>query len=145
MGTSQPDNLDIPDFLRRTDDKASAKEVPMGTSVSTGKIVKKVLAAVTPKPAKAAKPAKTPKPAKIVKAKALTSADVYGYRDGSKKSQAAAMYSGKKGATLEEVKTALGSVQLNLLKDCEARGFKVRRVKEAGDGKRQVTRYFLSK
>jgi hypothetical protein len=135
MGEPQTDNLDIPDFLRRTDNKVSGKkEVVMGTaSVETTRTTKKPIKgkAVT-------------KPAKAVKAKAAVTADVFGFRTGSMKSKAAAMYSSKKGATLEEVKTSLGSVQLNLLKDLEQRGFKVKRVKEAGDGKRQVTRYFLS-
>lgn len=138
MGDPQKDNLDIPEFLRRTDNKVSVKqEVPMGTaSVDTAKPTKK---AVKAKAVKAAKPEKA-KPTK-----AAAASDAFGFREGSLKSKAAAMYAAKKGATLEEVKAALGSVQLNLLKDLEGRNFKVKRVKEAGDGKRQVTRYFLSK
>lgn len=134
MGNPQEENLDIPAFLRRSDNKVSDKqEVPMSNvSVETK---------ASKKPVKA-KPVKTTKP---VKAKPETKSDTYGYRVGSLKSKAAEMYSSKKGATLEEVKTALGSVQLNLLKDLEQRNYKVKRLKEAGDGKRQVTRYFLSK
>ena len=93
------------------------------------------------KAAKATPPA--PKANKVPR-KAATPLDAYGYREGSKKSLAAAMYASKKGATLEEVKAELGSVQLNLLKDCEKQGFKVERTKENGTGKRQITRYHLS-
>lgn len=69
--------------------------------------------------------------------------DEWGYRPGSLKSRAAEMYAREQGATLEEVKSALNSVQLNLLKDLEGRGFPVRREKEDGKGGRKVTRYFL--
>lgn len=105
-----------------------------------------------PKAAKAAvKPAKAP--AKAVKAKAngavkkakpAAEKDVWGYRKGSTKSQAAAMYALKRGATLAEVKEKLGSVQLNVLVELEGKGHTVRRIKEKGTGARQITRYFLS-
>jgi hypothetical protein len=101
------------------------------------------------KPAGKAKAAKADKPAKADKApakprKAPAPKDDFGYREGSMKSQAAALYAHKKGATLEEVKEKLGSVQLNVLKELEGKGHTVKRVKEKGDGTRQVTRYFLS-
>jgi hypothetical protein len=153
------DALDIPPFLKRAD-KAPApvvSEVTMSNVESTeaeapktrkprkatakpngaAKAQAKVKAA--PKAAKAAKAA----PKAKAKAKAATPTDDYGYREGSLKSQAAAMYGSKKGATLEEVKAKLKSVQLNLLTDLEAKGFKVSKVKEDGPGKRQVTRYHL--
>ena len=136
MSQVQTDDLEIPPFLKRTaDSKVPAKEVDMASvSSSTAKNKKAVVKAMAVK----AKASKIKAPAKE------KSADVYGYRDGSLKSQAAKMYALKGGATLEEVKDKTGSVQLNLLKDLESRGFKVKRVKEAGDGKRQVTRYFLT-
>ena len=95
-----------------------------------------------PKAKKAA--SKAPK----VKAKARKAdpakRDDYGYRNGSLKSQAMAMYASKKGATLVEVKAKLKSVQLNGLMALHGkRGFKVVKTKEAGDGPRQVTRYRL--
>ena len=101
------------------------------------------------KPAKA-KPAKA-KPAAKGKAKAAPKArkepagkDAFGLRIGSIKSKAAALYAGKKGATLAEVKEAVGSIQLNVLTELKEKGFKIKETKEAGEGKRQVTRYHLS-
>jgi hypothetical protein len=105
-------------------------------------------AKATAKPAKAkatgkaAKPAKaTAKPAAAKRAKAEV--DGFGYREGSLRSKAAALYSNKKGATLAEVKEKLGSVQLNVLKELEGKGYKVKKAKEAGEGTRQITRYYL--
>jgi len=129
---AEQDNLDIPDFLKRTGDKAPAKEAVMATVSTT-----------TSKGKSKSPPVKTPV-TKKAKAKE-TNLDAFGYRVGSLKSKAAAMYASKKGATVDEVKAATNSVQLNLIKDCEGRGFKIKRVKENGSGKRQVTRYFLSK
>ena len=118
------ENLDIPDFLKRSEAMPRA---------STSKVSKKETpAAVKAKPTKG-------------KAKDVgETKDIFGYRIGSTKSKAAAMYATKGGATVEEVKKATGSVQLNLIKDCEEKGFTVQRLKEDGSGKRQVTRYFLS-
>ena len=124
-----PSDDGIPDFLRR-------KEVPMASTSPA-----KAKAKATPAAVKA-KPVTTPE--KPIKGKD-SKLDQFGYRLGSKKSAAAALYAAKKGATLEEVHKATGSVQLNLLKDCEGRGFTVKRSKENGAGKRQVTRYHLSK
>tara|TARA_R110000868_G_scaffold279441_1_gene539473 strand:- start:502 stop:1086 length:585 start_codon:yes stop_codon:yes gene_type:complete len=117
----------------------------------------------THKPAKAAKgPTKAEAAANLAKAKAKgkvapvkadkakgkpkakTPLDDFGFREGSVKSSAAAMYASKRGATLNEVKDKVGSIQLNLLKALEEKGHKVKKVKEDGDGNRQVTRYFLS-
>lgn len=94
-----------------------------------------------------AKPAKAPKaaakaPDSPAKAKG-GKLDAYGYREGSKKAQAAAIYAAKNGATLDEVKNAISSTQLNVLTELEGKGYKVKRVKEDGKGSRQVTRYFL--
>lgn len=132
MSNKQSGNLDIPDFLKRTGSKVPVKEVQM-SDVSTDTKAKKTVV-------KADKTTASKAPAKAAKAEQ----DAYGYRAGSMKSKAASLYAAKGGATLAEVKTALGSTQLNLLKDLEGRGFAVKRVKEAGVGKRQVTRYFLT-
>lgn len=67
--------------------------------------------------------------------------DQFGFRKGSKKSEAAKLYASKKGATLAEVKEKTGSSQLNLLKELEAAKFKIEKTKVAGAGKKQVTRY----
>ena len=69
--------------------------------------------------------------------------DKFGFRIGSKKSQAAAMYATKNGATLNEVKEALNSSQFNLLLELEDK-FQIDKTKVPGtEGKRQVTRYHI--
>lgn len=166
------DDLGIPDFLKRAETKAAAP-VQSEVSQMTEAVETEVEAPKARKPRKAtpkkatgkgngaSKPAKAAKaaPAKVkaaskaakgkakVKAKAPRAQNVpvdqFGFRVGSIKSQAAAMYASKRGATLAEVKTKLDSVQLNLLTKLETEGFKVSKVKEDGPGARQVTRYFL--
>ena len=71
---------------------------------------------------------------------AKAAVDAYGFKLDTIKSKAAAMYASKRGATVGEVKEALGSLQLNLLKDVEKRGFTIERTKEK-TGSRSVTRY----
>lgn len=95
--------------------------------------------------AKAAKaPEKAKAAAKVAKPKApAAEKDAYGFRKGSAKSKAVAMYARKNGATLAEVKEALGSVQLNVLVALEADGKKVERITEERKGQRAVTRYIL--
>ena len=78
---------------------------------------------------------------KPAKDKAPVERDQFGFRKGSKKSLAAALYSGKKGATLAEVKEKTGSSQLNLLTELKGRKVKIETTKEKGAGKKQVTRY----
>lgn len=165
------DQLEIPQFLRRA---VPADEPPAGQPVESvmvsaateteapapkAKVAKApkangaangaAKATTKAKPApKAAKPAKTPAKAKAAPAKAKAEStvkrDAYGYRVGSLKAQAAAMYGSKHGATLGEVKAKLNSTQLNLLTELEAKGFKVKKTKEGGEGSRQVTRYYLT-
>lgn len=99
--------------------------------------------------AKAEKPvSKPPKvkaaPAKPRKAVDLTKLDGFGFRLASLKSQAAAMFARKQGATLGEVRDALQSTQFNLLTQAKTRGFKVDEKLEDGNGNRRITRYFLS-
>ena len=100
-------------------------------------------------PAKApAKVAAKAKPAKVAKAKAKVDRirdpaklDQFGLRKGSIKSQAAAIYAKGKGATLGDVKGVLGSVQFNVLKELEAKGFTIDKTEVKGTGTRSVTRY----
>lgn len=168
MGNEPNDPLEIPAFLRR-DSENRAEFMKMSEAVEsevTSEPVKKpakvktngaakpkaaVKAASKPK-AKVAKPAKVkakaakaPAKAKVAKPKAESKAekDAYGLRKGSSKSKAAALYARKSGATLEEVKEAVGSIQLNVLKDLEEEGYTVDKKKDQRDGQRPVTRYFL--
>ena len=114
------------------------------------KVVKAKAKWATPTPpAKApAKVAAKAKPAKVAKAKAKVDRirdpaklDQFGLRKGSIKSQAAAMYAKAKGATLGDVKGVLGSVQFNVLKELEAKGFTIDKTEVKGTGTRSVTRY----
>jgi hypothetical protein len=100
--------------------------------------------AAAPAKAKGKAPA-TAKPAAKPKAeKKVVEKDAFGFKKGSLKSKAAAMYSRANGATLFEVKTALSSSQLNVLGELEGKGFKVVKKKEPGAGSRPITRYVLS-
>jgi hypothetical protein len=54
-------------------------------------------------------------------------ADQYGFKVGSLRSQAAILYT--YGATREYVKLRLGSTQLNVLAELEARGFKIQKTR----------------
>lgn len=80
-----------------------------------------------------------------IKAKA-TPVDAFGFRKGSLKSKAAAMYAAKGGATLSAVKAKLNSTQFNLLTELKARAkeFRVERSQVAGVGKRKATAYHIS-
>src|SRR6266700_7326996 len=172
MGEPEP-GLDIPNFLLRdANNKAEfmrmatdsvvesrpAKSVPKASDKSNGEdkdpvkaagmSVKKAAKAkvrATTAPKVTAKATKTPLKAKVAKPKAATKVekDVWGFRKGSAKSKAIAMYARKSGATLEEVKTAVGSIQLNVLNSLEENGKLVERIKEQRKGQRPVTRYFL--
>lgn len=156
------DDLDIPDFLKRADKAASVKSEVVMTEVDVGapdtdtpkprpkrKASGKANGASKPPKAKVAAPkakkaaAKAPKAKAKAPKKAPAAVDAFGFREGTLKSQAAAMYASKKGATLAEVKDKVGSIQLNLLKALQSEGYKVSKVKEDGEGSRQVTRYFL--
>lgn len=119
--------------------KAAVKAADKPKAKAAGKAPAKAKTA----PKATAKPAKAT--AKAVKPKGESTAkkDKWGFRDGSAKSKAVAMYAAKGGATLEEVKEAVGSVQLNVLKALEELGHEVIQKKEAREGKRAVTRYYL--
>ncbi len=136
-GTASNDTPKSSGSKGKTDKKASAKKADASKSKdkapakksdtkSNGKD-KKVVAKSDKKPV----------------AKAVVEKDVFGFRKGSKKSQAAAMYNSKKGATLAEVKEKTGSSQLNLLTELDGR-VKIDTTKEKGAGKKQVTRYKIA-
>jgi hypothetical protein len=69
--------------------------------------------------------------------------DDFGLRIGSVKSTAANMYARHAGATLAEVKGTVGSIQFNVLRELESKGFALERKIEDGKGGRKATRYFL--
>lgn len=69
--------------------------------------------------------------------------DQFGFRLGTLKAKAAAMYAGKKGATLGDVKQALKSTQFNVLTELENKGYKVERTPVGGFNDRKVTRYHV--
>lgn len=120
------DNLDIPDFLKR---KEKVKMPNKQKAAKEPEVPKAVIA----------NPPTSSKEVQKLQAKL----DAFGFREGTIKSKAAALYADKGGATLAEVKAKTSSTQLNLLKECEGHGHTVTRVKEAGKGTRKVTRYFL--
>lgn len=149
----------IPDFLLRKNQPVESSvmsEQTVSEEVEAPKVkapkkapAKKAVKAKAKaeKPAKKATAAKAPDKAKAAKPKAEKKAkaekDQWGLRKGSSKSEAAAMYARKNGATLDEVKEKIGSIQLNVLKELEAEGHKVEREKIERKGKRPLTRYKL--
>lgn len=172
MGELEPDLPDIPAFLLRdANNKAEfmlmaadsvVESRPARTKASdksngqddapvkaTGKPVKKAAAKATVKaknaPKATARAAKATNKVKAAKPKAESKVekDIWGFRKGSAKSKAVAMYARKSGASLEEVKAVVGSVQLNVLNSLEENGARVERVKEQRDGQRPITRYYL--
>lgn len=172
MEEPKPDPLDIPAFLKRdvttrrapymsesVEPEVESRPAKSVKAKANGAAQPAVKAAGKPKakavakaPAKAktapkatVKAAKAPAKAKVAKPKAESTVekDMWGFRKGSSKSQAAVMYARKSGATLEEVKEKVGSVQLNLLKGLEEDGHTVERKKEKVGDARAVTRYFL--
>lgn len=102
---------------------------------------KKVAAKAKPVAKKAKANGKDKKPAVKAAPKAPVQKDQFGFRRGSKKSAAAALYASKRGATLNEVKEHTGSSQLNLLTELKNQKYKVTTTKEKGTGRKQVTRY----
>lgn len=121
--------------------KAPAKAAVKAAGKPKGKTAHKVAGKAETAPKATTKARKGSEKPKAAKSKAEV--DQFGLRKGSAKSKAAAMYARKNGATLAEVKDALGSVQLNVLNGLEAEGYRVDRKKEKRDGERPVTRYSL--
>ena len=165
-------HLDIPDFLRNQSNETpdirprrdAISKVEQMSTETTAEITKPKVpvkskangaakpavkaatkAAGKPKAKAAAKPPAKAKTAPKATAKAApkaskpkgeaTKLDKWGIREGTAKSKA--------GATLNEVKDAVGSIQLNVLKGLEAEGHLVTSKKEKLDGKRPVTRYWI--
>lgn len=95
------------------------------------------------KPARKAKAAKAAKPKAKAQTASVAKLDVFGFRKGSERSKAAAIYARPKGATLGEVKTKTGKLQFNVLTQLKSMGHKVKAVPEAGPTKRPVIRYFV--
>lgn len=115
---------------------AKPKAAKAAKPKAEAKPAKKAAAKAKAKPAKKATTERTADPAKL---------DEFGLRKGSLKSKAAALYAGKKGATLKEVEEKVGSPQFNVLTQLREKGFKVLESKIAGDGGRQVTRYQVAR
>jgi hypothetical protein len=168
---NDPDWLGIPDFLRTENQKS--RSIPVMSKVveteddavevepEEAAPAPKAKVRVKAKPVKAAKApsnghatpakakAKAAKPAKVKtkprKPRVLdpSKLDQFGFRLGTIKAQAAAMYASKKGATLGEVKEKLESAQFNLLTEVAEKGFKVLRSESQGDSGRKVTRYTI--
>ena len=140
-----------PEAKVRATPKAPTKKAASGPAKGNGKHPAKAAAkapAKAPVKAKGAAKAAAPKGAKAKAPKAErqrdpAKLDQFGFRKGSIKSQAAALYAKGKGATLAEVKDAVGSVQFNLLTELKNNGFKVETGEVKNDNGRMVTRYKL--
>lgn len=125
--------------------KPAAKQASKATAKPASKANDKAAALAAGKVKVAVQPAAKGKAqAPVKRATATAEKDAYGFKKGSLKSKAAAMYASKAGATLTEVKKALDSSQLNVLVELENKGCKVVKKREKGKGKRPITRYFLS-
>jgi hypothetical protein len=98
------------------------------------------MAKVARKRAKAASKATGPrKTRRVPKAEV----DEFGFRKGSLKSKAAAMYASRDGATLAEVRKRLNSTQFNLLTELKKKKFKVHETEVPGAGGRKATNYHV--
>lgn len=98
-----------------------------GTDMATKTKKAKAKKAKTPKPAKAPKAAKTAKTAKAKAPKAAANGhDAFGLRKNSKSSEAARMMARTNGASMAEVKEAVGDTKYNLVKKLKAAGHKVK-------------------
>lgn len=155
------DPLAIPTCLKRGSDNKAEFHKMANTQTDEKPKPNGAVKAAAPKPAKKAAAPKKAAAKKAVAKKAPASKgsekpkaakpkadtakkDKWGLREGSAKSQAAALYAAKGGATLAEVKAAVGSVQLNVLNNLEELGHTVDRKKEVREGQRPVTRYKLT-
>ena len=142
------EELVVPEHLPAVAPEAETKPKPKASKrpvKATGKPKPKKATGVARKAKNAPKrPAKAAKGKSKPKARApKASLDAFGFRAGTARSKAVAMFARKGGATLAEIKKAVGSVQLNCLVALEAEGYKIVRKKEDGSGARTITRYFL--
>ena len=92
--------------------------------------------------AKGKRKAKKAKSLRAPRTRDVSTLDVFGFRKGSMRSDAAMMY--RAGATLDEVKGVLGSIQYNVLTALAAKGFNVTEKVIKNDNKRKVIRYKVS-
>lgn len=86
------------------------------------------------------KPKKAPRKRAKKTNGAAPTVDVWGIREGTARSKAAALYARAEGASLAEVKEVVGSVQYNVLTEMKAKGYTV--TVTGGRGKQ---RYHLTK
>lgn len=140
---NQAEFMKMADVLPEVATPIAPKAPAKAKGAAKPKVTAKAPVKAKASPKAPAKAAKAPEKAKAAKPKAAVKKDMYGFRDGSTKSKAVAMYARKSGATLAEVKEKLGSVQLNVLNALEEGGYEVERKTEKRDGARAVTRYFL--
>ena len=119
--------------------KAAAK----ANGKANGKAPVKAASKQAAKPATKAAPPKGKAKAKAERQRDPLKLDAFGFRKLTIKSRAAAMYAKGKGATLGEVKEALGSIQFNLLTELQGNGFKVDKTEVKNESGRPVTRYKL--
>lgn len=149
---TQPDNelLDLPKSLIRDPITNKAEYMVMSDTeelnevevkAKPAKAIKAKSQKLIVKKAKASKEVKVKKAPKSVTDK--TEKDKFGLRKGSARSEAAAMYARKSGATLTEVKERVGSIQLNVLTTLAKNGWEVEKDAEKRAGGRPVTRYWL--
>jgi hypothetical protein len=142
MGNHKDDLPELPAALKRGGDNKSEltkkeKTRPVETHPPEKPVASPPVGVMkAPDPPKGTATKATSKPPK-----AVTGVDQFGIRLGTNKSKAAAMYAAGNGATLNEVKEALGQIHFNVLTQLEKKGFKVDRVME-GD-KKKITRYRL--
>ena len=148
----QPDNelLDLPKSLIRDPVTNKAEYMVMSDTeelneveaeAKPAKAVKAKSRKLIVKKAKASKEAKAKKaPKSSMKS---TEKDKFGLRKGSARSEAAAMYARKSGATLAEVEERVGSIQLNVLTALAKNGWEVEKDAEKRAGGRPVTRYWI--
>lgn len=152
MNAQSPDDpkdpWELPEFLRRQQPPSETMK-----TVAQPDTIDEVIANAVPdeevaekrKPAKRSNVKRKAKPAmkKVSKTPTSVTLDKFGFRDGSLKSQAAAMAASEDGVTLAEMKEKLGSIQYNMLTELRNKGHTIKEKKEDSNGNRKATRYFL--
>ncbi len=140
IGGERPAFLDASKRPKAKEPARAAPSVPIRGAKRPAKAAAKAAEA----PEAAVKGKRTSKAVKAA-SKANGKTDMYGFREGSKDSKAAAMYARKSGASTSEIKKALGQPHLNCLKAVEKAGHKVQRVKETDKKtKKTLTRYYIA-
>ena len=146
MKTDDEDQSELPEAEAPAPAKPAKKATPRkpavkakGNGKANGATPHKAKVKAAPKAAVKAKGKARAKPVRDP-----AKLDTFGFRKGTIKSKAAAMYAKGKGATLADVKEVLGSVQFNLLTELEGRGFNIGKVETKNAEGRAVTRYKIS-